>query len=240
MSYSQRSQYVPFLENEDLEREIKSLLNKASEIQRKMTDEKMHKNVMDPFGALIEQAGFNLSHEQWLDTERNRQMQKSLNNAVGEFHQRVIGKMKGWEDLNVGRILDLANHEKKIVAEVKNKHNTVTGGKLMNVYDLLDSAISDKFSKYKGYTAYFVQIIPAKPERYNKPFTPSDTTTGRSKNSNFDIRVIDGYSFYELASGEVDAYARLFKCLPEVIKNCKPDSDISIIGALELFRRAYG
>ena len=47
-----------FLSNEAFEKEIKVLIDKATRIQQEMTDAKMHSNVMDPFGSVIEQAGF--------------------------------------------------------------------------------------------------------------------------------------------------------------------------------------
>lgn len=239
-SKEDEKRYVSFLDNDALENEIRHLLDKAEVISKKMTDEKMHKNVMDPLGALIEQAGFNLDYEQWLSSEKNRQMQKSLNNAVGEFHQKIIGNIPGWSDLGKGNIVDLLCKDEKIIAEVKNKHNTVTGGKLMDVYDTLYDEVMKKSAKYCGYTAYFVQIIPSQAERYDKPFTPSDSKTGVPKGSNEKIRVIDGYSFYELASGVPNAYSDLFKCLPEVIEKVSGRDKKDFLGTLDLFKRAYG
>ena len=34
-------------------------------------------------------------------------MQKSFANAIGEFHQNIIGHINGWENLGRGQIVDL-------------------------------------------------------------------------------------------------------------------------------------
>ncbi len=49
---------------------------------------KFHKNVIDPFGSLLEAFVFEVDHESWVRTETFRQVQKSLQNQVGEMHQK--------------------------------------------------------------------------------------------------------------------------------------------------------
>jgi hypothetical protein len=53
-----------------------------------------------------------------------------------------------------------------------------------------------------------VEIVPNK-ARYDKPFTPSRNKDATRCISKEDIRVIDGYSFYALATGEADALRNL-------------------------------
>lgn len=178
MTTANNSSYVPFLKDADLEKEVRALLEKAKAIQNKLDDEKMHKNVIDPFGSLIEQAGFDIDYNEWFKNERTWQMQKSLADAIGKFHQKIIGHIDGWQDLGTGKVVDLVHEDKKIIAEVKNKHNTVTASKLMDVYDILEGQLMPKNGIYRGYTSYLVQIIPAAPERYDDTFTPSNTKTG--------------------------------------------------------------
>lgn len=240
MTYIKNEPYVPFLSNEAFEKEIKVLIDKATRIQQEMTDAKMHSNVMDPFGSVIEQAGFGIDFDNWLQNERTRQMQKSFANAIGEFHQNIIGHINGWENLGRGQIVDLKNKDRKIIAEVKNKHNTVTGAKLCDVYDVLYGQVMPKNSTHKDYMAYLVQIVPQSTTRYDEPFTPSESKTGHKKELNEKIRRIDGYSFYALASGHDDAYHMIFAALPDVIKHIKPSAQISVKDAKELFKRAYG
>jgi len=122
--------------------------------------------------------------------------------------------------MKVGKVIDLFSAENKIIAEVKNKFNTISGGKLSDLYYSLDSLVSPKSSIYKGFTAYYVSIIPKKRGRYNKPFTPSDKGKGAKCPLNENIREIDGASFYSLVTGDDNALESLFDTLPDVIYEC--------------------
>lgn len=122
--------------------------------------------------------------------------------------------------MGIGNVIDLVSEDKKIVAEIKNKYNTVSGGNLSGVYNALDDLVSPKSSIYKGYTAYFVTIIPKKAIRYDKPFSPSDKGKGQKCPSNDKIREIDGASFYDLVTGCDNALESLFDVLPDVISEC--------------------
>lgn len=41
--------------------------------------------------------------------------------------------------MGIGNVIDLVSEDKKIVAEIKNKYNTVSGGNLSGVYNALDA-----------------------------------------------------------------------------------------------------
>jgi hypothetical protein len=211
-----------FIEEEKLREIVVHLLNTAHAAQR-AAEEKLERNVIDPFATLFQMAGFDMTHQTWVEVEKMRQAEKSLQNSVGRFHQTILGSFSGWEDLGTGSIVDVVNHEQKIVAEVKNKYNTVSGGRLSDIYHELENTVMPKTSRYQGYTAYFVTIIPRKPKRINKPFTPSDRSKGTSCPSNEHIREIDGASFYDLASGLSGTLGMLYSALPDVIATCKKD-----------------
>lgn len=211
-----------------IQRIVNQTLNEAKAAHSK-ANKQFSSNVIDPFSALFEMAGFDLSPEKWLQQERNRQAQKTLSNKIGEFHQNVLGGLDGWESTGiVGGIVDIVNTDKKIVAEIKNKHNTVSGANLKVIYEQLESQVMPKGQTYKGFTAYFVQIIPKNAVRFNKAYTPPDNKTGSKKPVNELIRIIDGWSFYELATGMEGALELLFDALPKLIgihsKNFQPES----------------
>ena len=211
--------YLNWINDADLTAVVLDLLKQA-EAAKKKADKAFGKNVIDPFSALFETGGFELSHDEWVKSEKTRQAQKTLQNHIGEFHQTVLGSANGWQNMKTGNVFDLLNTNKKVLAEIKNKYNTVSGGKLSTVYDDLENLVSPKSSKYKGYTAYYVVIIPKRPERYNTPFTPSDKEVGKKRRLNENIREIDGASFYELVTGEKNALENMFDILPQVIFDC--------------------
>ncbi|MGL1890360.1 MAG: Eco47II family restriction endonuclease [Spirochaetaceae bacterium] len=211
--------YLPYITDDRLLELVKEVLNVG--IAKKETALKeFNKNVIDPFGAYFEAGAFNIDYITWVESETIRQCQKTLQNHIGDFHQKILGSVEGFDDLGVGANsgVDLECKSKMIVAEIKNKHNTVTGGKLADQYYSLERQVMPKSSTYKGYTAYFVNIIPKKPERFNIPFTPSDKDKGSQCPANELIRRIDGASFYTLVTGYENALEQLHNILPTVIE----------------------
>lgn len=187
--------------------------------KRQSVQKDFHKNVIDPFAALFESSLSGTTHDAWKNAEMVRQCQKTLTNHIGDLHQKILGNVSGWQDLGTGGVVDLVCENQKIIAEIKNKHNTVTGGKLADQYNSLERQITPKNSKYKGYTAFFVNIIPKSPQRFNKLFRPSDKEKGMKQAENEHIRIIDGASFYAMVTGRENALAELYAVLPELIES---------------------
>jgi hypothetical protein len=210
---------LDWIDDEELEIQVSQLLSIAKAAQEN-ANEDFGKNVIDPFSAIFEMSGFGIDYETWLKSETTRQAQKTLQNHIGDFHQNILGYSKGWIDMKVGSVVDLVSTENKIIAEVKNKYNTISGGKLSDLYTSLEGLISPKSSIYKGYTAYYVTIIPKSHKRFNIPFTPSIKEKGERCPVNENIRQIDGASFYSLVTGTDEALESLFDVLPEVILKC--------------------
>jgi len=112
------------------------------------------KNVIDPFSMLFESASFGLNMQEWMTHEKARQAQKTLSNGIGVFHQKILGSIKGWTDLGTKEIVDIINHEKRIIAEIKNKHNTIKASDKIGLYDTFENLVLVKTGKYHNYTAY--------------------------------------------------------------------------------------
>ena len=211
--------FLKYISDDDLISEVKKVLDVVIN-RKKQAPEKFHENVIDPFSTLFEAAIFDIKHSGWRRTETIRQCQKTLTSKIGKFHQNILGHVTGWVNLKTGSEsgVDLQCKNKKLIAEVKNKHNTITGGKLVNEYIALEELIMPKASKFVGYTAYFVTIVPSKPSGIDEPFTPSNKKTGVRCVSNKNIRIIDGASFYALVTGRENALGELYKALPKVIE----------------------
>lgn len=232
-----------FISDADLEAAVKNLLDVAtkSKVQAK---KEFERNVIDPFALLVEMSGFGLDAQSWINNEMTRQAQKSLQNHVGAFHQIVLGSVAGWKNLKTGAIVDLESDEHNAIAEVKNKYNTISGGKLADLYSELEKLVMPKSSKYKGFTAYYVEILPKSPEPYDKEFTPSDKAKGAKCAPNPLIRQIDGKSFYTKVTGDSQALTKLFDALPDVIEElCSTTSKYKFKDrefAKEFFISAFG
>jgi hypothetical protein len=210
---------LSWIDDTVLKQEVSLLLTIAKDAQRN-APKVFGNNIIDPFAAIFEMSGFEIDYPTWVRNETIRQVQKTLANHIGDFHQNILGSTKNWENKKVGNIIDLVSVENKIIAEVKNKFNTISGGKLSDLYNSLDRLVSPKTSIYKGYTAYYVAIIPKNGKRYDKLFAPSDKEKEEKCSANEKIREIDGASFYSLVTGSEKALEDLFDVLPEVIHEC--------------------
>ena len=231
-------QLLTFISNEDLYRHVRVVLDAARNASKKAETE-FHRNVVDPFSALFDGLYQHLDHNSWIKQEKARQAQKTLQNAIGDFHEGILGSIPGWEKLPTGNVVDLHCKSKKVIAEVKNKFNTTKGNHKVRIYDDLNTLLTEK---YQGYTSYYVEIIPKGRKKYDQLFTPSDNQVGARRPSNQKIRIIDGETFYSLATGDRSALQNLFSTLPKVIGDILGnEKECATIGNTftDLYRRAY-
>lgn len=233
--------YLTWISDKSLFAATKKLLKHTRDAANK-SNGNLRKNVMDPFSAIFQMAGFKMTYDQWLESEKSRQAQKTMQNFVGEFHQEILGSCTGWKNMGTGNVIDLSNKRKRIVAEIKNKHNTISGGLLSDLYGSLEDLVMPKSSTYYGFTAYYVSIIPKKPNPFNSPFTPSNRKSGKKRPINHQIRIIDGKSFYELVTNDENALKDLFTVLPKIIVDIdkKRTSKADIKNLNEIFDLAFG
>lgn len=210
--------YLTFISDDDLKKHVSRVLT-AGIKANKNRDIKFHSNVIDPFGPIFELAVNDFTSTEWEKSEKSRQTQKTLQNEIGDFHNNVLGSVKGWTSLVKGNEIDLIKNDNSVIAEIKNKYNTVSGGKLVDHYVEFDNLVNKKASRYYKATAYYVKIIPKKPITFDIPFTPPDKAKGNRKPVDKRIREIDGRSFYKLVTGLDDALDQLHCVIPDVIND---------------------
>ena len=230
--------FLGFIDDDKLTSHI-SRVFRVLETAKAESETEFHRNSIDPFYALIHALGQELTYEEWQKGEISRQVGKTLQNAIGDFHQCIIGDCHGWENLGAGGLLDVRNEERRIVAEIKNKFNTTKGNHKTSIYDdikqYLDSGHSD-------YTGYYVEIIPQAGKHYNKEFIPSDNKTHAKRPNDSRIRLIDGKSFYAIVTGDEDAIYKIFDVIPSIyaiINESSQKTEISIENFIKLMQRIF-
>jgi hypothetical protein len=229
-------QLLPFIDNESLYSHARKLVE-AVQNATDRADRNLHRNVVDPFSALVDAIRQGVTLSEWFDQERSRQIQKSLQNAIGTFHQDVIGSIYEWENTGSGGSYDARCESKRIIAEIKNKYNTMNSGSQLAVYDKLS-----KHLDYgdRGFKAYLVEIVPKSPEPYEIPFHPTERGTSRPVRN--DILRIDGKSFYAIATGDPHALKKLYDVMPLVLAELfgREVANIDTREFSGLFSRVYG
>lgn len=192
------------------------IVKKAYESQDSSAN--LRRNTLDVFSASLESALKGITFEEWLEQEKKRQIQKTLQNDVGDLHQKILATFDDVENLGVGKILDLKSVNKKFIAEIKNKHNTTKGNHKVQIYNDMEKVLK---TMPEGTIAYYVEILPKNGQAYDKPFIPSDNTeedkAKKRKPLNELIRQIDGRSFYAKVTGDKNALRDLYLFIPKVV-----------------------
>ena len=230
--------YLKFITDKKLISAVGKVV-KIIETAEHEADSNLHKNVIDPFSALFHGVTHAITYKEWIDQEKARQSQKTMQNAIGDFHQEILGAVPRWTNLGIGGGLDVINKETKIIAEVKNKFNTTKGNHKVEVYDAIKSKLKTK--EYGGFIGYYVEIIPKGKAKYDKPFVPPDNKTKKRRPTNKNIRVIDGISFYTLVTGRKHALQELFEAVSHIlVDNFKYKlSKKEALQYFELFKMAF-
>ncbi|WP_195419229.1 Eco47II family restriction endonuclease [Collinsella sp. D33t1_170424_A12] len=185
---------------------------------------------LDPFSTIAQAEIFDCSVDDVITFDEMRAKNKSLSNAIGLWHQRVLGLSPHFEELGAsGGVVDLKSvsgfvhpvYRKPLYLEVKNRFNTIKSSDEKIVWDKLD-----EIARCNAAISYLVQIVPASPDAYDKPWEPS----GR-KPKDF-VRVCDGVTAYALAFDRDDALYRVFHALPGILADVIVDYGLAVPHAL--------
>jgi hypothetical protein len=211
---SKKYTYLSWIDNHALEQAIRSVYQKYKQALAETSLKHLQRNIIDPFLTTFEVSLRNdLNFDDWLKQEAQRQIQKTLSNAIGDFHQMILGSVEGWINLGINHEtgLDLRNEHSTIWAEIKNKYNTIKGEDYKSIFQKLENTVN----KHKNSTVYLVHILRKKKEPYDEIW--SFTAKGKSY-SNPQIKLISGEKFYEIVAGK-NSLPQLSDKLPEVIEN---------------------
>lgn len=185
-----------------LEREVRTLLQRSGSAYSQ-AGRRIVRNVIDPFSSLV--VATTLQDVNLATAQQISSATQGISNAVGDFHQQVLGSIAGFVDHDAG--YDLESVDKQIIAEVKNKHNTMNAGSRRGVVSDLDTALRQKRG---AWTAYLVIIVPKKPHRYKEQLTQRQ------------VYETDGASFYALATGSQTALHDLYHAVEDIASRICP------------------
>ncbi|MCE2471330.1 MAG: Eco47II family restriction endonuclease [Anaerolineae bacterium] len=159
-------------------------------------DKRRRRNVVDPFLTLLLSSTFSIDRSEDLSTIQQAESAiRGMSGALGTFHQSILGSVTGWE--NHDSLYDLKCPDRRLVAEVKNKWNTMNTANRRQV----ESDLAATVRSLRGpWTAYLVLIVPKSPVRYEKSLDKNVIET-------------DGASFYQLVTGYPNAIHDLFQVL---------------------------
>jgi hypothetical protein len=202
------------LRDEDLARCVQKILD----IIKNAKNKNVFKNCLDPFGAFFDSlAAGGIGYDKWLQVEQARQGQKSLQNAIGDFHQEIMGYVQDCQSNPPGEGADILNKSGSWCAELKNKFSTTKGNHRGAVHEDIERWVIHYEQKYgREFTGYYCYVIPKKPNDVDKIW---DFTEKGIRYQNKKIREITYAKLLDEATGVEDSLRKLYLCLPTLLEN---------------------
>lgn len=210
------NKYVDFVSDEHFVNCIENLYNSYKKARSKISKAKFYKNKIDTIKLTFDSKFNNLSEEELIKTEISRQIDKSVNNAIGTFHEQILGGVEGYEVGNLSGF-DIKANDNSLFAEIKNKHNTMSSSASESAFQRLARFADD----YRSAECYLVQIW-AKSSFVKKW---AGIINGKEY-SHSRVNIISGDKFYALITKREDALFELYKSLPNAIDDFLKTVDI--------------
>ena len=130
------NKYVDFVSDEHLLNCIENIYNAYARAKAKFTKSKFYSNKVDTFKLTFDAKFNGLSEEDLIKAEVKRQIDKSVNNAIGSFHEQVLGGIEGYELGNLSGF-DIKAKDNSLFADIKNKHNTMNSSSAESLFQKL-------------------------------------------------------------------------------------------------------
>lgn len=204
-----------FISDEQIFNHVKYTIEKYRSI---ISLKDFQKNIIDPIKMTFDAKIYQQSWEEIIEVEVIRQLDKSNNNHIGYFHQNIFQYIDGWEVPKHG--FDVVNTEKQIFVEMKNKHNTMNSSSSQKTYMNMQA----KLLENPKAICMLVEVIAKRSQ--NIPWQISLNTTSHAHNN---IRRVSIDKFYEIATGQADAFYQLCRILPNVIDDVLAQTDLDSI-----------
>jgi hypothetical protein len=203
------NKYLSYIDDEHFLACIENLHNSYLRAKANVSKKKFYKNKIDTIKLTFDSNFNELDEDTLIKTEINRQIDKSINNSIGTFHEQILGGINGYE---VGKLsgFDIKASDDSLFADIKNKHNTMNSSSAESLFQKL----ANYADTYKQAKCYWVQIL-AKSSFNEKWF---GEINGKEY-SHSRVYKISGDQFYELLSGNKNALFELYQVLPKAISD---------------------
>lgn len=223
---------LSFISEADFTNHVKETIEKYGAKLESYDLEKFNSNIIDPIKMIFDKMVYQSSWQELIKNEIFRQRDKSANNDIGYFHQRIFEYMdgctvprEGWDVIykcpSGVKIYDGDNVETVhvIYVEMKNKHNTMNSASSQKTYMKAQHQILNN----DDCAVFLVEAI-AKTSQNIK----WQATLDGNKVQHRRIRRVSMDQFYALVTGQEDAFFQMCMVLPKTIEKVVSHSQISV------------
>lgn len=212
-----------FITEEDFMNHVGATIEKYGEKLESFDIKRFNKNIIDPIKLIFDKSVYQTSWEEMVGNEIFRQRDKSNNNDIGYFHQRIFqyidncrvpdnGKEGGWDVIyqnEKGIELPDGDIVHTVYVEMKNKHNTMNSASAGKTYIKMQNQLLND----DDCACFLVEAIAQKSQNIKW-----ETTVDGRRVSHKRIRRVSLDRFYAITTGENDAFYKMCLVLPEMIE----------------------
>ena len=197
-----------FITKQNLMHHVRETIRHYGEALTPFDLKRFNGNIIDPIKLAFDKSVYGYTWEELIQNEIFRQRDKANNNAIGYFHQYIFKYMEGctvpqagWDVILDGeKTLPECGTVHRIYVEMKNKHNTMNSASSAKTY----MKMQGQLLRDDDCACLLVEAIAKKSRR---------------------IRRVSMDVFYELVTGETDAFYQLCMALPECIEQALAHSE---------------
>lgn len=214
---------IGFITEEDFTNHVKATIDKYGEKLESFDIVRFNKNIIDPIKMIFDKTVYQSTWDEIVGNEIFRQRDKSNNNDIGYFHQRIFqyitdchvpenGKEGGWDVIfhkDSGIALPDGEMVRTVYVEMKNKHNTMNSSAAAKTYIKMQSQLLDD----DDCACFLVEAIAKKSQNVKWSTTVDGKNVSHKK-----IRRVSLDQFYALVTGQEDALYQICMVLPKVIE----------------------
>ncbi len=220
---------IDFISCEDFKQHVQNTIVHYGEKLEPYDIKKFNNNTIDPIKMIFDKAVYGEDWSTLISNEIFRQRDKSNTNEIGYFHQRLFefidncsvpknGAEGGWDvvyDVPQGYTLDDGSVVHKIYVEMKNKHNTMNSSSSSKTYIKMQNQLLHDDSC----ACFLVEAIARRTQNI-----VWKNTIDQQKVSHKLIRRVSIDKFYEIVTGQPDAFFKICMALPHVVEEVLQES----------------
>lgn len=214
---------LSFITEEQLCRHVKETIEKYGDKLESINLKKFNKNIVDPIKLIFDKSVYQCSWQEIIKSELSRQRDKSTNNDIGYFHQRIFsyfsncivpenGENGGWDIIyknKNGIKISATESVHTVYVEMKNKHNTMNSSSASKTF----IKMQNQLLKDDDCACFLVEAIAKKSQNIKWETTVDGEHVGHKL-----IRRVSLDKFYEIVTGDENAFYKLCMKLPDVIQ----------------------
>ena len=200
---------LSFIKRENLKEHIKNTISTYEKTLDGIDLSKFNSNIVDPIKMVFDSKVYRKNFEEVIRDELVRQRDKTNSNAIGYFHQNMFKYIKNCEVPKEGfDVIYTKVDGTKIYVEMKNKHNTMNSSSSQKTY----MRMLNKIAKDRTAECFLVEAIAKTSQNIIWK-----VSVDKEKMENEKIRRVSLDKFYEIVTGDKEAFYKICMELPKLI-----------------------